>query len=199
MLLKRGNAFALVLLLLFWGLLLISSSCHRKTIHAVDAHLSENVPHAADTIRLDAPKLANPAANMNLPPAPYMMWRFEKMPCYGNCPVFEVKCFSDGRVIWKGESHTERMGIYQTYLSPTQRERIKAKFEETQFFSLLDHYPSEGPYLSELPNTFLYYSDGEKEKSISQNYLTPTKLLDLQDFLMSILNNLQWQLVEQPK
>ena len=61
-----------------------------------------------------------------------------------------------------------------------------------QFFSLLDHYPAIGPYLSDLPNTIIYLNDGVKEKSISQNYLSPLKLINYEKEILKLAEKLNW-------
>ncbi len=142
------------------------------------------------------PIIEEEAHDFNEPVLPYLMLRLEKTACYGECPVFELKLYSDGKVLWHGEYFCKRLGWYEAFLPEDKVEELKKQTGDVDIFSLLDHYPPSGPYLSELPNTILYYNDGQREKSISQNYLSPQSLIQFEEEILRIADKLIWGEIE---
>lgn len=192
------NIFALGMMC--FTLLMLTSSCQNRAAK----RLAEEKPNpkvrvgkGQETAVLPAPELVQSEPEIVLPEPSYLLLRLEKTACYGECPVFEVKCYSDGRTIWKGAHYCDRIGYYETFLPKTWREQLLSRAKAIRFFSLLDHYPAEGPYLSELPNTIVYLNDGKKEKSISQNYLTPKELIAFEEEVLKLMDKLNWEAVKE--
>ncbi len=197
--LERNPVFLCFVALMFF---VLASSCNRKAIPKTGKVKTEkqdsNSSSTKGDTRVDipAPEIIQRGEKLNFPKPIYLMLRFEKTACYGNCPVYELKLYSDGRAIWHGEFHCDRLGYYEAFLPKTWREQLMARAAGIRFFSLLDHYPAEGPYLSDLPNTIVYLNDGEREKSITQHYLTPKDLVDFEAEILKVVEGLAWEVVD---
>jgi len=124
---------------------------------------------------------------------PHLALRLEKTSCFGNCPSFEIKLFSDGRAQWNGKHHTERLGMYESHVDEDFVQTIFAKALQINYFSLSDHYPINGKYLSDLPNTITYLNDSYIEKSILRNHNGPKPLRNFEAFIIERFEELSWE------
>jgi hypothetical protein len=52
---------------------------------------------------------------------------FSKTPCYGQCPVYEVKVYESGFAIWEGKNFTDRMGTFSAEISASERQKFYAE------------------------------------------------------------------------
>ncbi len=195
--LEKNALFILLLTLTFF---LFASSCNRKAVPKTGEVVTE-IPSSSPTtkgdnrVEIPAPEVIQREEKLELPKPIYLALRLEKTACYGECPVFELKFYSDGRAVWHGEFYCDRLGYYEAFLPKAWRDQLLSRAEGIGFFSLLNHYPAEGPYLSELPNTIVYLNDGNKEKSITQNYLTPKALVDFEEEILKVAEGLAWEVV----
>ncbi len=182
--------------LLSTALLLLLGACHPKISPRLEGQLKE-----PPTTTTKAPLDSTTNVQVNAPPlpeekiavAPYVMLRLEKTACYGQCPIFELKLFTDGMVHWHGIHYVDRLGWHETFLEETYRYFLLAQAQKIEFFSMSDVYPTNGHYLSDLPNTLLYLNDGQTEKSITMNHLIPLSLKNYVEELLEIVENLEWR------
>ncbi|MFK7810340.1 MAG: DUF6438 domain-containing protein [Saprospiraceae bacterium] len=189
---KTSVAWNVVIVLLA---ILLSMSCNRKSSQKIADQSNTDVKGSED-ITLPAPTLVVTDDEIELPKV-HLMLRLERRPCYGECPVFELKVYSDGRAMWRGESYCPRIGYYEAFLPKEWREQLMTEANLISYFSLPNHYPLQGPYLSELPTTITYLNDGIQEHSITQNYLTPKELLQFQEEIERLAENLLWEKVRE--
>jgi len=196
--LERNFVFLCLLSLMISVLAL---SCNRKVVPntgkvKTEEQNSNSSTQKGTTVEIPPTEVIQREVDINLPEPVRLMLRFEKTACYGDCPVYELKFYSDGKAIWHGTNHCERIGYHEAFLPEIWRTQLLDRAKAIRFFSLLDAYPAEGPYLSDLPNTIVYLNDGEQAKSISQNYLTPKKLVGFQEEILKVAAKLNWEEVE---
>ncbi len=177
--------------------LLLASSCTPKTggkttatepapVHQEEIEITEKTDKFPPTdVELVEPE------EIVLPP--HLTLRLEKTSCFGHCPTFEIKLFSDGRAQWNGKHHSNRMGLYETHVEEAFLQNILTKALQINYFSLSDHYPINGKYLSDLPNTITYLNDSDLEKSILRNHNGPNSLRKFEDFIIENFDRLSWQ------
>jgi len=123
---------------------------------------------------------------------PYVVLRMEKTACYGHCPIFEIKLFSDGRANFIGKANTDLMGHYEAHADEEFLSAISAKAQKTDYFRWADHYPLDGNYLSDLPNTITYLKIEEQEKSIIRNHDGPVALRQFEEDIFNAFQQLNW-------
>ncbi len=111
----------------------------------------------------------------------------------GDCPVFRAEIYTNGKVIYEGREHVEKIGLYRGRLSRKELERIRLDFEKADFFSMEDEYVE--PW-TDLPTTWLYYSDGARQKKIKDYYGAPEALKVLEEQVLQLLNDIDWKKVD---
>lgn len=117
----------------------------------------------------------------------------QKMECYGNCPVFEAKIFSNGLVLFDGKKNTSRIGLYEAYMLKSQIDSIMTQAENIDFFNLNASYPLDGKKLHELPSTIFYVKQDEREREVLNNHGAPKPLKIYESMFLNMLDRLDWR------
>ncbi len=175
----------LLLLTSFLGLLTLAA-CHRKTVAEAEQGKGKNMP-------VEEP--GQPSAEKDTPgddPEVYQYAGFKKTPCYGTCPTYEVKFYTDGKVIWYGFSNVERLGLYEARVDQQVFRDIKNKSEEVDFYSFYSEYPRENKVV-DLPTTITYIRFGDMEKQVRNTHDAPESLTEFENFLETLINGLTWR------
>lgn len=118
---------------------------------------------------------------------------FQKSACYGKCPVFDVKVYSDGRVLYRGEANVEKMGFYETEIDTSQLDLLFSESERAAFFTLRSHYPTNNQKITDLPQTVTYLKRGELERRVINHFEAPLSLQHFEKFLEKFFEQLAWQ------
>ncbi|MEL6864983.1 MAG: DUF6438 domain-containing protein [Bacteroidota bacterium] len=184
--------------------LLLWSACGRKKARALqDPRIA--FPTAIDSLammdsiaRLDsiriADSLAIAKANEQFLVQPvYVLASLKKNPCYGICPAFEIKLYSDGRITYFGQANVTRMGSYESTLDSATIDQILLKAQDINYFELADTYPTDGHFLEDIPLTITSINNGEEEKRIVNNFEAPRSLRSFESFLESLFKEVPWQ------
>lgn len=124
---------------------------------------------------------------------PYLAVSLTKTACYGQCPVYNFKLYSDCTATYNGTAFTDKIGDWKSKLTKKQFNSIIAEFKRSDFFEFKDRYYSE---ISDLPTTYLYYSDSNRDKKIMDYYGAPQELKDLEAMVEGLIDKLEWQQVE---
>ena len=114
----------------------------------------------------------------------------QKTSCFGECPVYTLKVYSNGDVFLNGESYIPYLGCHKSLLSSANLQSLKEKFSKSQFFGFKDQY-YEG--VTDLPTTYIYYRDGRLKKKVMDYYGSPQELKDLELLLEKLVDQLKWK------
>lgn len=178
-------------LLLFGLLLFCLSACQRKTA-SIRTHSSLPQPTVPAST---APPIASPVQPLDA--LPHAIFSLHKTPCYGKCPVFDVRFMSDGRVTWWGRQHTERVGHYEAFVTPATLARITEQIQSQQYFDLRATYPTDADrILADIPQTITKAQIDGRVWQVTNNYDAPSTLHQLERFIMRELDQLVWRKVE---
>ena len=60
----------------------------------------------------------------------------KRTPCYGRCPVYEVKINSDGNVFYKGEMFVEKVGPHFWKIDTESINALNAAINKYEYFSI---------------------------------------------------------------
>ena len=131
-------------------------------------------------------------------PLPELILSFRRMPCYGKCPSYEVKLYSDGKLDYQGEEHVKWIGNFTTQISQDLIFNIYERAANANFFALSDKYPPTAPMLTDLPQTITYLKQGELEQQIVNNYEAPPALLEFEQYLENLFENQSWKVLSDP-
>lgn len=116
---------------------------------------------------------------------------FSKTPCFGQCPVYDVKVYDSGYAVWEGKNFTERMGVYTTTVSAAERQKFFAEAESRGFYQFDEKY--DNPMVQDLPSSSLMLRrDGARHRvTIRINIPNEVKnyFADAQEFF----EGLDWQ------
>ena len=79
---------------------------------------------------------------------------------------------------------------------PTERyQQLVDAFNESDFFDFHSEYTAS---MSDLPTTYVYYTDLRNSKEIKDYYGSPQALKDLEERVEALVNDLDWKPVERP-
>ena len=125
-------------------------------------------------------------------PDAYQVVGYQKTACFGKCPVYQVKFFSDGTVTWFGQHNVERKGWFETRVENATLKSIRDKAQAVMFWDFLAEYP-HGHKVADLPSTVTYIRAGDMEKTVVNTHQGPLELEALEDFIEGIINVLEWR------
>jgi len=124
---------------------------------------------------------------------PYIVVSLQKTPCFGSCPVFEARVFSNGTAIWEGERHTARIGKYEATVPHEWLNELMAEAEAIDFFRMAVRYPLYGSALPDVPQTITFMQNGGKQRRVTDNAAAPVDLVRFEKMLEEKLNTLEWK------
>ncbi len=162
----------------------VITGCNRKT---ASAEATTTAPKANPT----NPATDKPNDQASAKDA-YQVAGYQKTACFGKCPVYQVKFYSDGRVTWHGQMNIDREGWYTASVSQQLLTEIKDKAHEVKFWDLSNNYPKEIRVV-DLPSTVTYVRVGDMEKTVVNTYQAPAELEAFEDYLAAIIEKLEWQ------
>lgn len=120
----------------------------------------------------------------------YLVISLTKTQCFGECPAYDFELYSDCNATFNGIAFTDKQGSWSAKVSKKQMESITNTFQESDFFSFEDRYYAE---FTDLPTTYLYYSDGSLEKKVMDYYGAPQRLKDLENKVEVLIDELEWK------
>lgn len=130
--------------------------------------------------------------NENPVEKPYVMASIRKTPCYGKCPVFEAKFYSDGRAEYKGKMNVDKIGNYTSRVDKETLRSIKSKAMEVGYLDFEREYPTGEVKISDLPTTVTHLRIGDMTKTISNKYQAPEGLKTYEKFLTDMIDRMEW-------
>lgn len=123
----------------------------------------------------------------------YLLCEFRRTSCYGKCPVYAIKLYSDGRAEFNGVANIEKIGLYEAHCDPQDFESLFTAAEKANYFVLRSQYPVDGQKLSDLPKTITYLKRNGLEKRIINNYDAPPALINFEKWLDIFFEALDWK------
>lgn len=117
---------------------------------------------------------------------------YKKTSCFGTCPVYEVKFYSNGTASWDGFMNVERMGHFETKLGPDVLGRIQERAFALKYFDFASKYPTSFT-VADAPSTITYVKLGSKEKQVESIMDAPQKLTEFENMLYDEIVKLGWK------
>jgi hypothetical protein len=98
-------------------------------------------------------------------PSPTLLASLERTVCFGTCPAYRVRVFTDGRVEWVADRFVKVRGRATKTLTPAQLANLERLFKDINFLKLGDGFDCyERTDNSSAKTTF---SDGSITKTIN--------------------------------
>lgn len=123
---------------------------------------------------------------------PVQVVGYQKTACFGKCPVYQVKFFSDGKVTWYGKMNVERLGLHEAKVEPAVLKGIRDKANELKYWDFEGEYP-RGKKVADLPSTITFLRAGDVEKTVVDTHEAPENLKLFERYLEELIGSLDWQ------
>lgn len=119
----------------------------------------------------------------------------ERTTCYGNCPYYEAKVYSNGVITYNGRKNVENLGQYQGLLSQQQIQQLLDKAKSVGYIYLENKYPIKGLGIIDFPVCITSIQEGGVKKMIYNRNDSPQRLVEYQDFFDELIEEVEWKKV----
>lgn len=116
-----------------------------------------------------------------------------KTECFGRCPVFTLKIYSNGLARLDGKKNVKHIGLSEMILTTDEMNALIQSCDEAQLFSLKDDYTDR---VMDLPTTTLIYNHEGATKRITGNMKFPEGFKTVVNDCMNLLEDDRWELKE---
>lgn len=127
----------------------------------------------------------------------YVLCEIQRSSCYGKCPTYSIKLYSDGKVIYHGKANVDKLGYHEAFCDSQNFESIFIAAAQIDYFTLRSQYPSDGSNLPDLPKTISYLKKGGLEKRVIDNFDAPASLVHFENWLDDFFDSLEWKKVDE--
>lgn len=179
--------------LILFSFIFFSLACSPKTAQQVSGTETPTTPKVEEPSK--PPTIKSPEVPAIEEEKVTLVASIKKTACYGTCPTFETKIYSDGSVTYYGKKNVERVGHYEANLNKDAQALIRDKAIAIKYFNLSPAYPTNGRKIVDLPNTITYYQLNGKEHKIENNHEAPKALQEFEEFLIQMTEGLNWRKV----
>lgn len=111
--------------------------------------------------------------------------------CFGTCPVFEIKIYNSGYVVYEGIHNVDRMGFYTTRLEKEEMLKFIDKANEINYFDMQDVY--DNAHITDLPETTTSIVINGKRKQVKRRYDFPKELVTFETLFSDLLESKKWE------
>jgi|SRR5215213_2250816 len=103
----------------------------------------------------------------------------EREGCFGDCPAYSARIYSDGTVVYVGRSDVKEVGERRSEISQKGIQELIKEFQRINYFDLKDRYETDenGMSVTDQPRTTTSICLNGKKKTVV-NYLFAPKELD---------------------
>ncbi|MEA5459370.1 DUF6438 domain-containing protein [Arcicella sp. LKC2W] len=115
---------------------------------------------------------------------PKQIFYVETTPCYGTCPSYKVVVFDNDSLVYEGFKYVAKEGILSKKLSNGTVKALIEKFKNAHFFSFQNQYTAQ---ISDLPTTYISFTDQGKTKKIMDYYHAPESLKKLEGYINDLV------------
>lgn len=115
----------------------------------------------------------------------------ERMVCYGSCPVYRVTFNKNGKAVYEGKDHVERIGRYVGEIEQSDFDKIAELLDRLGFGNLSSSYSSNDPEKQSVV-TSVSYNDGEK-KVENKGDAGPMELWTVEKVIDGVVQDIYWE------
>jgi hypothetical protein len=115
---------------------------------------------------------------------------YKRTPCFGACPTFTMVVKMDGEVYFNGRQHVEMIGDYKASWDADRLQQLESKMQYLDFYKLPNIF--DNPQVTDLPSTYIGYTQGNNLHTVKCRYQTPQNLKDLASWLDQEISKTQW-------
>jgi uncharacterized protein DUF6438 len=177
----------------FTALILLVFSCSKKVVPVE----SPKPPVIEDVVEVEEVEIeVDTIIEVEEEEEVYILCEIQRSSCYGKCPSYSIKLYSDGKAIYYGKANVDKIGYFEAYCDSQNFEAIFTAAEEIGYFAFRSQYPTDGRNLPDLPKTITYLKRGGLEKRIIDSFDAPSSLVQFEKWLDEFFNSLEWKNIE---
>jgi uncharacterized protein DUF6438 len=109
--------------------------------------------------------------------------------CMGTCPVYTFTVFPDGTCTYQGFANVDKLGTFNGTISTEQLNQFKSVISTSDFFNIIIDNNS---LVKDLPSTYLFYNDGNKQKTITYYNANNKYIETLINKANGLIENIKW-------
>lgn len=108
--------------------------------------------------------------------------------CFGDCPAYSARIYSDGTVVYVGRSNVKEVGERRTEISQQAIQELIREFQRINYFDLKDRYETDenGISLTDQGRTTTSICLHGKKKTVVNYLFAPKELEALEDQIDSL-------------
>jgi hypothetical protein len=128
-----------------------------------------------------------PDKNQDFPGTPddSLVAYIERTRCFGVCPVYSIRVYRSGYVLYEGIDNVQPAGRHYLVLTHEQLRAIGEKAVSIGYFELKDEY--RNPYLTDFPTVYTEVRFRGKRKKITHyDAEPPPNLVEMEKYLDSL-------------
>lgn len=95
---------------------------------------------------------------------------FERTACLGQCPIYVINIYQDGKVVYDGRAYVPVTGNKVFFLKPEQVQQIVSDINKSKYFTLKDSYEGGS---TDSPSIVLTVNMDGKKKVINHYLAAP--------------------------
>jgi hypothetical protein len=115
--------------------------------------------------------------------------------CYGNCPYYEIKLYSNGLAIYHGKKNVDNIGLFKATIDQQLISKILSKAKDIDYMSLGLKYPTKGLGIIDFPVCITTIKTDTEKKMIYNRNDSPQKLVEYEQFFDEILEEIEWKAI----
>ena len=161
-------------------MILICAACKRR--------------HTEATSKVVESVVETPTAEASQPnpwPTTDTLLYYSRGACFGMCPIFELTVMKDGRAMYVGKNHVDRIGGFYANVSLEDVEHVRKKANEIGYFQMNPVYDNE--IVHDLPNIITGIEHDGRLHRVLNRYKGPASLQRLYAELDTLIEHQQWQ------
>ncbi len=125
-----------------------------------------------------------------------VFFSLQRTPCFGKCPAYTVRINADGSAHYTGRSHAPREGEFQGRVDKATMQALYDRASAIGFFAFQDKY--DGP-VTDLPSTIIRVNANGADKKVVGRVDTPRAFKPFAAYADSLLAQVHWEKVADPK
>ncbi len=115
-----------------------------------------------------------------------LLFSLKTTPCFGECPVFDLKLYSDSTLVFEGKQFTELEGTNKAELNERQYEAITNLVKQVDWGNLNEEYVSD---MTDLPSSQFYFINNGNPRDIYKYGIEPKSLGVLGEAILAFVEN----------
>ncbi|MEM7162977.1 MAG: DUF6438 domain-containing protein [Bacteroidota bacterium] len=120
-----------------------------------------------------------------------LFFAYERTPCFGRCPIFQLKVYQSGFAVYNGTNFVDYIGIYKYRFEQSTLNELKNALNSADFFAMQDVYDNE--QVMDLPARIVEANFDGNKKKVMGRYNLPKEFKELTQTIDKIFENIEWK------